>query len=803
MTSCLQCGHADAGGFAFCPKCGTRAVESVGVRDPLLGRILNGKYRVESEIGQGAMGTVYLGEHIGLKKKVALKVLHSDLQVSDESLQRFQREGIAAGKFNHPHAIQIFDFDRGEGRVFYLAMEYVDGLNLGLFLRQHGRLPVEVAMRLARQVLSCLAEAHRHGIVHRDLKPDNIMVTEGSRGELRVKVLDFGLSKLVDRRLGSSLVTQPGRLLGTPLYMAPEQVAGDEADERSDIYAAGLILYEMLAGERPFREENATQLFLMRPTAEAPSIRADHPDLVVPEALEHVLAQALQRDRAQRFQTAEEMVTALDEVPVDTSLASVNRSRGASSTVRTPVPAPAPRPASTAGSRPGTSATPAAAPAPRSRLGLWLGAGALALVVVGVGALSFLGSSAGSRPARVRQIAAAERNEAERRYVQLLDDAHAALLRGDAPAALIAVEQANLSECRDAECGLLRAEISRARGETDLALSSYRALAENDPTFVEPRLAIAWIQFEKGDLAASEQAFAEVARIDPHSAEALTGAGALFWKRGEREQAGELLAQAVARDPSNAAAHRYLGRLRLDQGDAPGAVGELVEAKRLDPRAVSTLAWLGEAYLAQGRADEADVQLEEALRLAGDSPEAREVGVQRAALLLERGQTERALSFLDEALRRGADGKLLVLQGVALAASGRADDAVNSLRRGIELGARDPEARCLLGNLYHGKGLLPEARAQYEKVIEEHGDFPVANLDLGLVLFAQGDYPGARARLERVLEFDSESAPAHFHLGLLYMDYLDDRARAAEHFRRYQELGGTDARVGGWLGNLR
>src|SRR5262245_14857338 len=200
MTTCLQCGHADAAEFLYCPRCGTKAVGSATVANPILGRILNGKYRIEIEIGQGAMGTVYLGEHIGLKKKVALKILHNDLQVSDESLQRFQREGIAAGKFNHPHLIQIFDFDRSDSgpgpRLFYLAMAYVEGVSLPLFLRQRGRLPVDTAVRLARQMLSCLAEAHRSGIVHRDLKPDNIMVSEFSRGELRVKVLDFGLSKL-------------------------------------------------------------------------------------------------------------------------------------------------------------------------------------------------------------------------------------------------------------------------------------------------------------------------------------------------------------------------------------------------------------------------------------------------------------------------------------------------------------------------------------------------------------------------------------------------------------------------------
>ena len=327
MTSCLQCGHDDPAGFTFCPRCGTRAVESVEKRDPLLGLVLNGKYRVESEIGVGAMGRVYLGEHIGLKKRVALKVLHPDLQVSDESLQRFQREGIAAGKFNHPHAIQIFDFDRSDGRVFYLAMEFVDGVNLGVFLRQRGRLPVAMALVLAHQMVSCLAEAHKHGIVHRDFKPENIMVSEGSRGDLRVKVLDFGLSKLVDRRLNSSLVTQPGRLLGTPLYMAPEQVAGEEADARSDVYAAGLILYEMLAGERPFREANATQLFLTRPTVEAPSIRDDHPGLELPDELDDILRRALARDRADRYQSGEELFAAVDALVSGGASSSVSRSR--------------------------------------------------------------------------------------------------------------------------------------------------------------------------------------------------------------------------------------------------------------------------------------------------------------------------------------------------------------------------------------------------------------------------------------------------------------------------------------------
>ncbi|MEQ1894332.1 MAG: serine/threonine-protein kinase, partial [Planctomycetota bacterium] len=454
MTNCLSCGHADDGGFLYCPRCGTKAVEAAESKDPLLGRILNGKYRIESQLGQGAMGTVYLGEHLGLRKKVALKLLHPDLQVSDDSLARFQREGMAAGRFNHPHAIQIFDFDKSEGRIFYLAMEYVEGMDLGLFLRQKGRLPVAQAVKLTRQIVSCLAEAHRNGIVHRDLKPDNIMVSEGSRAELRIKVLDFGLSKLVDRRMGSSMVTQPGRLLGTPLYMAPEQVAGEEADERSDIYAAGLILYEMLAGERPFKEKDSTQLFLTRPVAEAPSIRANVPELDVPDELEELLLCALQREREARYQTAEELLNALDEVPLSGNVPVPGERRDA----------PVRPPSISKTIKTSTAVAPAPAAAPAAPAGDFLkrshvrrGAAVVLLLLL---ALKFgprlLSGADDARPAFVRSIPAEERGEEERRYVDLLDKARADLADGDSSAALASVQAANLLGCKDAELFLVR-----------------------------------------------------------------------------------------------------------------------------------------------------------------------------------------------------------------------------------------------------------------------------------------------------------------------------------------------------------
>lgn len=799
MTSCLQCGHHDPGAFLFCPRCGTKAVEGGSGVNPLLGRILNGKYRIESQIGQGAMGTVYLGEHIGLKKKVALKILHSDLQVSDESLQRFQREGIAAGKFSHPYLIQIFDFDRSDSergeRLFYLAMEFVEGANLTQFLQRRGRLPVETALKLARQMLACLAEAHRHGIVHRDLKPDNLMVSEGSRGELRVKVLDFGLSKLVDRRLNSSFVTQPGRLLGTPLYMAPEQVVGDEADERSDVYAAGLILYEMLAGERPFREKDSTQLLLTRPTAEAPSLRANLPELEVPDELDEFLRHALARDRAQRYANAEEMLNALDEIQPAAGgagerargpAASSTRARASTATGQAPASAPG-RPA----------AAPPSAGRPRW---FWL---AVALVVLALGVASsllLLGEDA-ERPARLRLIAAAERSAQESRYLGLLDEARVALRGGDGQAALTAVNQAFLLDCRDAEAFLVRAEIYRARNDIDTALADFRAAAQGDSSFAEAFLGLGWIQLGRDELGAAEENFARAASIAPASAAVLAARGALEWQRGALEAARTLLDDAVTRDPACGAAHLYLGRLRLAQGDAEGAIAALVEAKRNDPYPLPALLALAEAYLAQDKPDQADVQLEEALRL---EPLLAEVRVQRAALLLERGRSSEALEFLKESTEKvPQEGKLWILRGLAMREGGDLEGAIDALKRGFEQGTRDPEARCLLGALYQQQGKLVEAAQQYESVLREEGEYPLANLDLALVLFAQGKYPEAAARLERVLAFEEENAAAHLYLGLLQKDYLGDERRALSHLERYQALGGEDPRLVDWLDELR
>jgi len=225
---------------------------------------------------------VYRAEQLALKKRIAIKLLHRDLQVADEALQRFQREGIAAGQVSHPNVIQIFDFDRTPDGLFFLAMEFVDGQNLKLWLAQRGPLPPEEAIELTRQLLSTLVEAHSHGIVHRDLKPENVMIVENAAGERSLKVLDFGLSKLVGRPLSAHETSQQkaiariGGRVAIAVSLRPAQPQSQEAERTwfgaGETCGAGLlVLAPSLTQGDPEEASSIYHLALTVPDPERPN----------------------------------------------------------------------------------------------------------------------------------------------------------------------------------------------------------------------------------------------------------------------------------------------------------------------------------------------------------------------------------------------------------------------------------------------------------------------------------------------------------------------------------------------------
>ena len=283
--------------------------------ETLPGHILDEKYRIDDKIGSGGFGTVYRGEHILLHHPVAIKVFRPALgQEGADSMERFRTEGISACRVNHPNAVTVLDFDVSAGSLAYLVMELLHGHSLAQQLRVDGKLPHVRAAEIACAVCDALAQAHAAGIVHRDIKPSNVFL-HGTNGERVVKVIDFGIAKLTDESQvpGAESTTQSGMFLGTPAYMAPERVFNQPYDGRADVYAVGVMIYEMIAGRLPFERTIGGHLSLMRMHAveEAPPLSKAVPD--AHPMLVETVTRAMKKEPADR-PTAAQLGTMLREL---------------------------------------------------------------------------------------------------------------------------------------------------------------------------------------------------------------------------------------------------------------------------------------------------------------------------------------------------------------------------------------------------------------------------------------------------------------------------------------------------------
>ncbi|MGI8497813.1 MAG: protein kinase domain-containing protein [Gemmatimonadaceae bacterium] len=313
MKSCPRCARSYPDAEHFCSRDGTSLVETSPPAE-MVGRVIDGRYRVLRMIAEGGMGRIYLAEHVRTKRPVALKILDRQVARDDRAIARFTAEAMIASGVSHPNIAAIHDSGETEDGLLYLALEYVDGEPLSDVLQREGQLPPARAAHITREVAHALDAAHRAGVVHRDLKPANIILSSRATGADWPRLVDFGIA-LSSRSAGRD---QPSgdQTLGTPDYMSPEQLQGEIVDSRSDVYSLALVAYHMLSGALPFAPANTPSTLLARLTDRPRRLDEVRPDIVWPSRLQHVMDRALSTDPEERhrgaLQLADDVSSAVD-----------------------------------------------------------------------------------------------------------------------------------------------------------------------------------------------------------------------------------------------------------------------------------------------------------------------------------------------------------------------------------------------------------------------------------------------------------------------------------------------------------
>ena len=309
MVTCRDCAAELEADARFCGVCGNPLRPRT-----LAGTVIDGRFTIEQRIAAGGFATIYRARHRVSGAHVALKVLHADLARDANLAERFRRESAALAQLRDMHTITLYESGETDDGTPFIAMELLVGESLVDVLRAQGPLPWRRVVELARGVCSSLSEAHRLGIIHRDIKPANIHLEPRAQGEL-VKVLDFGIAKMPGGHgiAEGVQLTRAGQSVGTIDYMAPEQLLGDDCDGRSDLYSLGVVLYELLTGQRPFADATGPASLVTALITRAP-VRPSQLGCDLPPELEHALLRCLEREPAKRFRTVDELAWVLGQI---------------------------------------------------------------------------------------------------------------------------------------------------------------------------------------------------------------------------------------------------------------------------------------------------------------------------------------------------------------------------------------------------------------------------------------------------------------------------------------------------------
>jgi len=404
MKVCPACQVTYPLNFAVCPQDGS-ALQELDLWAE--GSVILEKYRIVGKVGQGGMGAVYKAIHLAFDEMRALKVISQELMSDELFVKRFKHEAVITRRLQHPNAVRVDDIDEAEDGRPFIVMEFIEGRSLKKLIHEEGPMPVPRACFIIKQVCRALEAAHRLGMIHRDIKPDNIALIDTPEGEV-AKVLDFGIAKVKESRGGDAGMTMTGAgvVIGTPQYMSPEQAMGkrgDELDGRSDLYSLGMVMYQMLTGDLPFKAETTMEMLLAHLQKQPTPIRELRPDLQIPDSIAQVVMRTLEKDPEMRPASAKALIEEIERAEKPAAPLRGTKIMQASDffpSEEAPPPqpevaagppaarvAPAPRPAPAA-PRPAAPvsqprvAAPAAKP---SQWGLWVALGVLAIGVGGGG----------------------------------------------------------------------------------------------------------------------------------------------------------------------------------------------------------------------------------------------------------------------------------------------------------------------------------------------------------------------------------------------------------------------------------
>ena len=404
MKTCPTCQASYPINYAVCPNDGT-PLEEVGTWAD--GSIIRGKYRLVCKVGQGGMGSVYKATHLAFDEMRALKVIAPELLTDELFVKRFKHEAVITRRLQHPNAVRVDDIDEAEDGRPFIVMEFIEGKSLKKLIREEGPLPVSRVFSIIKQAASALDAAHKLGMVHRDIKPDNIALVDAPDGEM-VKVLDFGIAKVKEARMGeaaSMTLTGAGVVIGTPQYMSPEQAMGkrgDELDGRADLYSLGIVMYQMLTADLPFKADTTMEMLLAHMQKPPTPINVLHPELQVPESASALVMRLLEKNRDLRPASGRALIQEIEKIEKDQSSPGRTRvltaddliraeARGPSGGAGIPPP-PRPQPAPVQPARP--APVPVSRPLPQvvapplrpqpaeSHWGMWV---ALIVLLVGIG----------------------------------------------------------------------------------------------------------------------------------------------------------------------------------------------------------------------------------------------------------------------------------------------------------------------------------------------------------------------------------------------------------------------------------